>query len=140
MQVDIVTCILFIIQDMQEGDALCGRFGPHTPQIQRHCRSCNVSFSDLDSTQQSCKYLYAAPMAMIAANEDKLVRAKWSQHHLCNAFDSVIFADPTRGIFGAMPVETMHAFRKGLIEYVTYFVLENVPVSRKAAIDRKSVV
>ncbi len=25
--VDIKTCILFIIQDMQEGDMLCGRFG-----------------------------------------------------------------------------------------------------------------
>ena len=25
MQVDIITCILFVIQDMQEGDMLCGR-------------------------------------------------------------------------------------------------------------------
>ena len=47
--VDIITCILFVIQDMQEGDALCGRYGPHTPQIQRHCRSCNVSYTQLDS-------------------------------------------------------------------------------------------
>ena len=67
------------------------------------------------------------------------MRAKWSQHHLCNAFDSVCFADPTRGVFGATPVETMHAFRKGLIEYVTYFVLESVPASRKAAIDRLAI-
>ena len=30
MTVDIETCILFIIQDMQEGDMLCGRYGIHT--------------------------------------------------------------------------------------------------------------
>jgi hypothetical protein len=28
---DIVTCILLIIQDIQEGDSLCGRYGPHHP-------------------------------------------------------------------------------------------------------------
>jgi hypothetical protein len=37
LTVDIKTCILFIIQDMQEGDMLCGRFGPHTLQIHHHC-------------------------------------------------------------------------------------------------------
>ena len=116
MQVDIVTCVLFVIQDMQEGDALCDHFGPHTPHIQRHCRACNVTYSDLDATCRSCKYLYAAPMAMIAANGDKLVRTRWLQHYLNNAFNSVCFADSSSGIFGATPVETMHDFRKGLIE------------------------
>ena len=49
MCVDIVTCILFVIQDMQEGDTLCGRYGPHTPQIQRHCRACDVSYGNLEN-------------------------------------------------------------------------------------------
>ena len=40
--VDIVTCILFVIQDMQEGDMLCERYGSHSSGIQRHCRACNV--------------------------------------------------------------------------------------------------
>ena len=35
--VDIVPCILYVIQDMQEGNMLCGHYGPHTPQIQRQC-------------------------------------------------------------------------------------------------------
>lgn len=34
MCVDVITCILFVIKDMQEGDALCGRFGKHTTGIQ----------------------------------------------------------------------------------------------------------
>ncbi len=59
-------CILFVIQDMQEGDMLCGRYGPHTPQIQRHCCSCNVDYSGLVQPDVACKYLYAEPMHMIA--------------------------------------------------------------------------
>jgi hypothetical protein len=59
MNVDIVTCILFVIQDMQEGDALCGRYGPRTEQIQRHCRLCNVRYTQLDSPFFTCRYLLA---------------------------------------------------------------------------------
>jgi hypothetical protein len=33
--VDIVLCIFYVIKDMQEGDMLCGRYGPHSPPIQR---------------------------------------------------------------------------------------------------------
>jgi hypothetical protein len=32
--VKIVTFVLFIIQDMQEGDVLCGQYGVHTSGIQ----------------------------------------------------------------------------------------------------------
>ena len=31
--VDIIICILFVIQDLQQGDALCGRYGLHTTGI-----------------------------------------------------------------------------------------------------------
>ena len=37
--VDVVTCILFVLQDMQEGDMLRGRYGNHAKGIQRHCRA-----------------------------------------------------------------------------------------------------
>ena len=135
MSVDIVTCILFVIQDMQEGDTLCGRYGPHTPEIQRHCRSCNVQYADLDNDKVECRYLFAIAMQEIAASNDKVLCARWSQHQLQNVFDTVPLADPVRGIYGATPVETMHAFRKGMIEQVTFLVLENVPASAKAALD-----
>jgi hypothetical protein len=137
--VDIITCILFVIQGMQEGDALCGCYGPHTPQIQRHCRSCNVSYTQLDSPFFTCRYLFATPMAMIAASNNKAIRTRWSQHAVHNAFQDVMLADPVRGILGATPVKTMHAFRKGLIEHVTFLVLDNVPASRKAALDTLAV-
>ena len=62
---------------MQEGDALCGRYDPHMSQIQRHCRSCNVSYADLDSPIFVRRYLLAEPMAIIAASENKDIRARW---------------------------------------------------------------
>ena len=44
-------------------------------------------------------------------------------------------ADPGLGIFGATPIGTMHAFRKGVIEKVTKLVLDSFPASKKAAFD-----
>ncbi len=106
---DIGTCILFLTQDMQEGDALNARYGPHTQQIQRHCRSCNVRYAQLDCPNRTCWYVFAAaPTSMIAASNDNVLRSKWSQHQVHNAFDHVALADPVRGIFGATPVEIMH--------------------------------
>ena len=137
--VDIVTCILFVIQDMQEGDMLCGRFGPHTPQIQRHCRACTVNYKELDNPDAVCEFVLATDMAQIANDADDNVRRLWSQHFLNNAFDFVPLADPIRGIFGATPVETMHALRKGIIEMVTFSVLDNVPASKKAQLDTLAV-
>jgi hypothetical protein len=135
MCVDVITCILFVIQDMQEGDALCGRFGTHTTGIQRHCRACDVKTKHLDNPNAMCTFLIAKDMARIAHHTDPTVRTRWSQHYLNNAFDYVPLADPVRGIYGATPVETLHAFRKGLIEKVTLLVLKNVPVSKQAALD-----
>ena len=135
MTVDIIPCILFVIQDMQEGDMLCGRYGPHMRQIQRQSRSCNVNYKDLACHNIKCKYLYAAPMHMIAQSDNLAIRQRWLQHGLDNAFQHVEMADPDRGIFGATPVETLHAFRKGLVEMITFVVLDNVPASKKAALD-----
>jgi hypothetical protein len=135
LRVDIVTCVLFIIQDMQEGDMLCGRYGVHTGGIQRSHRSCDVNYDDLKNCDFHCSYLVASDMDVIAKSKDDNIRKQWSQHKLDNAFGRIVFADPERGIFGATPVETMHAFRKGVIEKVTKLVLESLPASKKAAFD-----
>ena len=139
MVVDVITCVLFIIQDMQEGDMLCGRYGSHTSGIQRHCRACDVAFNDLDDPFVQCKYLYCQPMDAIATGDCEEQRKRWSQHRLNNTYNSICFADPDRGIFGATPVETMHAYRKGVIEVVTHLVLENVPAGKKAALDALAI-
>ena len=46
-----------------------------------------------------------------------------------------MFAGPECGIFGATPVETMHAYRKDVIEKVTNLVLESLPASNKVVFD-----
>jgi hypothetical protein len=137
MRVDIVTCLLFVIQDMQEGDMLCGRYGVHSAGVERHSRACNVNFANLDNSMVECQYLEASDMDKIARSK-KATRKLWSQHQVDNAFNHVRFADPKRGIFGATPIETMHAFRKGVIENVTFLVLDNVPASKKDGCVRQS--
>jgi hypothetical protein len=119
--IDFITCILFVIQDMQEGDASCGQNGSHTMGIQRHCRACNVSAAQLDYLRAVGTFLVAADMACITHNPDQMVRTQWSQNFLNNAFDYVPIADPVRGIFGATPVETLHAFSKRSIEKETFY-------------------
>ena len=131
--------LLFIIQDMQEGDMLCGRYGTHTSKVQRKCWACNVNYDDLDKLTDPCCYVYAGPTAQNALCTNYTLRQRWSQHALDNAFNHVPLADPIRGIFGATPVETMHAFRKGVIQVVTFLVLDNVPKKQKAALEQLAV-
>jgi hypothetical protein len=80
-----------------------------------------------------CKNIVASDMDVIARSEDDDTRKWWSQHKFDNAFALIEFAHPERGIFGATPVETMHAFRKGVIEKVIKLVLVSLPASKKAA-------
>jgi hypothetical protein len=68
--VTIVTCVLFIIQDMQEGDMLCGRYGVHTSGIQHSHQCCDVNYDYLKNCDVHCKYLVASDMDMIARSED----------------------------------------------------------------------
>ena len=142
IQVNVIPCVLFVIQDMQEGDTLCGRYGPHTTEISRHCRSCDVSFDDLGNPDTMCTWLYAKPMHDIATGVSKMhddLRRRWSQHQVVNVYNSIPLADRSRGIFGATPVETMHAFRKGLIEKVTLMVVDHLTAGQKALLDGMAV-
>jgi hypothetical protein len=67
---DSVLCILYVIQDMQKSNMLCGRYGPHTPQIQRQLCLCNVDYKGLACHNRKCKYLFADPMHSIAQSND----------------------------------------------------------------------
>jgi hypothetical protein len=138
LRVDIVTCLLFVIQDMQECDMLCGCFGTHASGVQRHCQPCDVQHNHLDDCKITCKFVETSDMTHIAKRSYVATRTQWSQHqHSRNAFNRIVFADPVRGNFGATPVETMHAFRKGVVgENVTKLVLSKVPASKKASFEQ----
>ena len=74
MIVDVKTCILFVIQDMQEGDMLCGCHGTHKSKVQRLCRACNVNYDDLDKLTDPCRNVYAGPMAQTASCPNDALR------------------------------------------------------------------
>jgi hypothetical protein len=96
--VDIVPCILYVIQDLQEGNnMLCGRYGLHTPHIKCQSHSCNMDFNGLACHNRWCKYLYAAPMHSISQSDVLAILQHWSQHGLDNAFQHVEMTDPNCG-------------------------------------------
>ena len=110
MKVDIVVCLLCIVQDIEEGDRLGGQFGPHKPTILRQCRTCDVNWDNLEDPFVVCEQLHALQMHKIAQSDNDNLRRQWSQHKLYNAYIDMPLADLERGIFGSMPVETMHVF------------------------------
>lgn len=110
--VDVVTCLLFVIQDIQEGNMLQGQYGNHSSGIQRHCRVCDVNYNNLDNHLVQCSYLTSDFLNEIAARaDDAILHKHWSQHQLDNACKYVPMAGPIL-LFGATPVETMHCIRK----------------------------
>ena len=135
IECDIKTCLLYVIQDIQEGDTLCCWYGPHLPNVRRHCRGCNVLFDELDDCTFQCEYLKAEFMNSVAQSNDPELCKQWSQHRVDNVFNSLILADPIRGIFGSTPTEIMHVVCGGLLYIISGLVLDNVPSGLKAKLD-----
>ena len=142
MQVNIIPCLLFIIQDMQEGDQLCSRYATHMKEVQRHCRACDIGYADLGKHNAKCKWILAKPMQEIASGntkDHKALQKRWSQHRVQNTYYNMPLADPRRGVFGCTPVETMHAVRLGLIAKVTSWILETLTDSQSALLDNVAI-
>jgi hypothetical protein len=49
---------------------LRGRYGPHTPEIQRKLRLCNVDYKGLACCNRRCIYLYADPKHSMAQSDE----------------------------------------------------------------------
>ena len=52
-----------------------------------------------------------------------------------SVFNKIEYADPERGIFGATTIETLYCIRKGVIEYVSMYVVDNITPKRMADFD-----
>jgi hypothetical protein len=77
-QVDVIACILFVIQDKQKGDMLCSCYDTHGSGIQHHSRACDVDHSILNNPDVNCSFLVANQVASIARNPDLALRKCWS--------------------------------------------------------------
>ena len=136
MTVDILCPILFIIQDMDEGDRLCGRFHSHNKGVQRHCRACTINFEDLEDPGAFCRFVTQEEIFAVADSDDTELQKLWSTHRHTNAYARAAFGDMIRGIFGATPSEAMHCIQKGPAERVWDITIKVMPPKLKEALDR----
>ena len=139
MLVDVICPILFIIQDMDEGDRLCARFHSHNRGVQRQCRACSINFEDLNDPEAFCQFVTQAEIFAVADSDDKELQKQWSTHCHTNAYARAAFGDPIQGIFGATPSEPMHCIRKGPVERVRDIVIKELPPAMKTELDRMAM-
>lgn len=132
---DISFTFLFIIQDMEEGDRLTGRFKPHVRGVKRQVRACNVNFENLANPQARCRYVTASQMARVAQSNNEDFRQKWSMHRLDNCFNYISFMDQKRGIFGATPSEILHCVRAGPLKEANKAVFSDLSQGLKTKLD-----
>ena len=64
--------ILFVIQDMEEGDRLAGRFATRQAGVPRQCRACDIQFVHLDATDRhaNCTQVTEHDMQVIAMSKN----------------------------------------------------------------------
>lgn len=132
---DLVVVFLYSIQDMDEGDKMCGRYKGHNKGIQRHCRACDIPFNEMDNPEAKCRFVTAGEIRRVASSGNEELQKRYSIHQHINAFDRVPMADPIYGIHGATPSEPMHCVRKGIIERVANLVINNVPKGQRQLLD-----
>lgn len=132
---DVKFVILHVIQDMEEGDRLAGRFKPHTPGIKRQVRACNVNYENLANPKIICQFVTAKQMKKIAESEDAELRQRWSMHHIKNCFHEIPFMDAKRGIFGATPSEILHCVRMGPLKEANKAVFADLTDGLKKKLD-----
>jgi hypothetical protein len=60
-----------------------------------------------------------------------------SFHCVTNAWNSIAFCDPLRGVFGATPAEPMHCLQQGLYEYIIKQLFEQKKI-KKAKIKKSN--
>jgi hypothetical protein len=79
MTIDVVCCILFVIQDMQEGDMLYGRDTDHIlltyNVIVKPAMLATMTLTT--QLQPRCAYIYAQPMSYIAMNGNDVICKEW---------------------------------------------------------------
>ena len=110
--------IQFIIGDCKGNDLLCGRKGGHSVKMKGLCRDCNISPDLGDDTcigmRLKCRLLTKDDI--VGKSKEDLDALSFL--HINNAFLKLSFGGCRRSIWGATPLEILHALQLGLCEYV----------------------
>ena len=115
----LIPVIQYIIGDCKGNDLLCGRMAGHSLKMKGACRDCFISPPNLDyipddNEQLICKFITQED---IEGKEKAYLKSK-SFLGISNAFCHLSFGGCDRGIWGATPVEILHAVQLGLCEYL----------------------
>lgn len=132
--------IQFIIGDCKGNDLLCGRKGGHSVMMKGLCRDCDISPQRGDETFRNMDGLgchFLTKDDIVGKSDDEL--DLMSMLPIKNAFFQISFGGCARNIFGATPVEILHAVQLGLCEYIAE-ALDTIFTSSALEIISKTLV
>ena len=120
-----------VIGDMVGHDQLCCHYQCYSKEIHRPMRMCYCSYDDLDNPLIRCDKIIAEKVdkivsdciEVICADDGRIQKARdlakeHSQELYLSAFHKCKFGGDIEGIYGATPVETLHALLLGVVQYV----------------------
>lgn len=111
--------ILFITGDTEGHDKLVGKYLSRSSSVSRHCRYCDCSSQFTGNPYAKFVYVQQAEVKKLLDEGNTKRLKEMSQHYLKNgnAFHSLQFCDPDRGVHGATPAEIVHMLQQGLLQY-----------------------
>ena len=115
----LIPVIQYIIGDCKGNDLLCGRMSGHSLKMKGACRDCFISPESLDYLPKDNENLVCTFIQKenLEGKDSAYLKSK-SFLDVHNAFSHLSFGGCKRGIWGATPVEILHAVQLGLCEYL----------------------
>ena len=127
--------LLCVIGDTEGHDKCCGRKCGRSKlsSLCRYC-SCPTTSTDIPTSikEAGWKYINGPYISKLVAENDIAKLDELCYHPIENAFDDVVFCDPTRGINGAAPAEVLHVIQHGLCLYLRKGLFGTKKTKKKA--------
>ena len=122
---DVKVPVLYLMNDAKEGDIFYNRMLSHHPSSNRHCRTCDIQFDNLNDPEVACALMQATTINNMMDNDNIDGLQALTMYKVDNAFRRVEFCDPIHNIYGAQPVDILHAFQSGPLKQMldVFFVL-----------------
>ena len=109
--------IPFIIGDTEGHDLLCGHYKCRTGSVAQLCRACECPTNLSGWSKANFPFRRQSHIKQLVRNRRMTELQELSQHFLSNGCDNLRFANPQRGIFGAVPGEILHVILLGWFKY-----------------------
>ena len=124
--------IPFIIGDTEGHDLLCGHYKCRTGNVAQLCRACECPTNLSGWSKANFPFRRQTHIKQLVRNRRMRELQQMSQHFLANGCDNLRFADPQRGIFGAVPGEILHVILLGWFKYTIEAFLAQAGLNTQA--------